>query len=93
MCGSEPVMGALENSTSNNHCSVGSSSDKCAFSNSRNSAKNVTKKNVEEFSRVLCNPCEPVISSDLKMFRDGPLENLWGGGRSTKKIFAQGKIK
>ena len=30
--------------------------------------------------------------------RDGPLENLWGGGgwgdgRSTKKIFAQGKIK
>ena len=29
-------------------------------------------------------------------FRDGPLENLWGrggDGRSTKKIFAQGKIK
>ena len=25
--------------------------------------------------------------------RDGPLENLWGGGRSTKKIFAQEKIK
>ena len=26
--------------------------------------------------------------------RDGPLENLFGGwGRSTKKIFAQGKIK
>ena len=27
--------------------------------------------------------------------RDGPLENLWGGGggQSTKKIFAQGKIK
>ena len=27
--------------------------------------------------------------------REGPLENLWGGGggRSTKKIFAQGKIK
>ena len=29
--------------------------------------------------------------------RDGPLENLWGRGgggwRSTKKIFAQGKIK
>ena len=27
--------------------------------------------------------------------RDGPLENLWGGGggRSTKKKFAQGKIK
>ena len=25
--------------------------------------------------------------------RNGPLENLWGGGRSTKKKFAQGKIK
>ena len=28
--------------------------------------------------------------------RDGPLENVWergGGGRSTKNIFAQGKIK
>ena len=32
--------------------------------------------------------------------RDGPLENLWrvgggggGSGRSTKKIFAEGKIK
>ena len=32
---------------------------------------------------------------DYFTFRDGPLENLWGGGggRSTKKIFAQGKIK
>ena len=27
------------------------------------------------------------------LIRDGPLENLWGGGRSTKKIFAQGKIE
>ena len=27
VCGSEPVMGALENSTRNNHSSVGSSSD------------------------------------------------------------------
>ena len=67
MCGSEPVMGALENSTSNNHSSVGSSSDKCAFSNSGNSAENVTKKNVQEFSHVLSNPCEPAISSDFKM--------------------------
>ena len=34
---------------------------------------------------------EPALIS----IRDGPLENLWGGGggRSTKKIFAQGKIK
>ena len=68
MCGSEPVMGALENSTSNNHSSVGSSSDKCAFSNSGNSAENVTKKNVQEFSHVLSNPCELVISLDFKMF-------------------------
>ena len=67
MCGSEPVMGALENCTSNNHSSVGSSSDKCAFSNSGNSAENVTKKNVQEFSHVLSNPCEPAISSDFKM--------------------------
>ena len=32
----------------------------------------------------------------ISSFRDGPLENLWGGGgggRSTKKIFAQGKIE
>ena len=31
----------------------------------------------------------------FRTFRDGPLENLWGGGggRSTKKIFAQGKIE
>ena len=69
MCGSEPVMGALENSTSNNHSSVGSSSDKCAFSNSGNSAENVTKKNVQESSHVLSNPCEPAISSDFKMFK------------------------
>ena len=26
------------------------------------------------------------------LIRDGPLENLWGGG-ITKKVFAQGKIK
>ena len=58
-------MGALENSTSNNHSSVGSSSDKCAFSNSGNSAENVTKKNVQEFSHVsFC-----FISSDFKMFK------------------------
>ena len=29
----------------------------------------------------------------LNLLRDGPLENLWGGGRNTKKKFAQGKIK
>ena len=29
----------------------------------------------------------------IERLREGPLENLWGGGRSTKKIFAQGKIK
>ena len=59
-------MGALENSTSNNHSSVGSSSDKCAFSNSGNSAENVTKKNVQEFSHVLSNPCEPIVTPKSK---------------------------
>ena len=62
-------MGALENSTSNNHSSAGSGSDKCAFSNAGNSAENITKKNVQEFNHVLSNPCEPVISSDFKMFK------------------------
>ena len=58
----------LESSTSNNHSSVGSSYDKGAFGNAGNSAESVTKKNVQEFSHVLSNPCEPVISSDSKMF-------------------------
>ena len=62
-------MGALENSTSNNHSSAGSSSDKCAFSNSGDSAENVTKKNVQECSYVLSNPCKPVISSDFTLFK------------------------
>ena len=62
-------MGALENSTSNNHSSVGSSSDKCAFSNSGNSAENVTKKNVQEFSHVVSNPCEPIVTPKSKMFK------------------------
>ena len=31
------------------------------------SAENVTKKNVQEFSHVLSNPCEPVISSGFEM--------------------------
>ena len=62
-------MGALENSTSNNHSSVGSSSDKCAFSSSGNSAENVTKKNVQEFSHVLSNPFEPVVTPKSKMFK------------------------
>ena len=70
-----PLIGALGNSTSNNHSSVGSSSGKCAFSNSfsnsrnskkkknsRNSAKDVTERSVQEFSHVLSNLCEPVIS-------------------------------
>ena len=34
-----------------------------------------------------------IIMHSDKQLRDGPLENLWVGGRSTKKIFAQGKIK
>ena len=39
VCGSELVVGALENSTSINHSSVASSSDKCALSKSGNSAE------------------------------------------------------
>ena len=39
MCGSELLVGALENSTNVNHSSVASSSDKCAFSKSGNSAE------------------------------------------------------
>ena len=63
-------MGALENSTSNNHSSVGSSSDKCAFSNSGNSAESVTKKNVPEFGHVVSNPCcEPIVTPKSKMFK------------------------
>ena len=35
------------------------------------------------------------LFGEVVTIRDGPLENLFGGGggRSTKKIFAQGKIK
>ena len=70
VCGSEPVMGrVLENSTSNKHSSLGSSSDKCAFSNSGNSAENVTKKDIQEFSHVLSNPCETGFPSESKMFK------------------------
>ena len=70
LAGPLPLMGALGNSTSNNHSSVGSSSDKCAFSNSRNSAKDVTEKSVQEFSHVLSKLCEPVISwPESKMFK------------------------
>ena len=40
----------------------------------------------------------PCIFSKFNPLKDGPLENVWGGeggggGRSTKKIFVQGKIK
>ena len=70
VCGSEPVMGrVLENSTSNKHSSLGSSSDKCAFSNSGNSAENVTKKDIQEFSHVLSNPYETGFPSESKMFK------------------------
>ena len=69
VCGSEPVMGALENPISNNHSSVGSSSDKRAFSNSGNLAQNVTKKNVQEFSHIVSNHCEPIVAPKSKMFK------------------------
>ena len=34
-----------------------------------------------------------IVTVKRLTLRDGPLENLWGCGRSTKKLFAQGKIK
>ena len=40
--------------------------------------------------------CSLTSSLNRDQIRDGPLENLWGGGvggRSTKRIIAQGKIK
>ena len=69
MCGSEPVIEALENSTRNNHSSVGSSSDKCAFSNSGNSAEGVIKKNVQKFGHVVSNLCEPIVTPKSKIFK------------------------
>ena len=72
-------MGALENSTSNNHSSVGSSSDKCAFSNSGNSAEGVTtKKNVQEFGLVVSSLCEPIVMPKSKMFKP-PAFSQFGG--------------
>ena len=50
-------------------CDEYCSSDKCAFSNSGNSVEGVTKKNVQEFSHVVSNPGEPVISPKSKMFK------------------------
>ena len=43
-----PLIGALGNSTSNNHSSVGSSSGKCAFSNSFSNSRNSKKKKTLE---------------------------------------------
>ena len=42
-------------------------------------------------SRLDVSPKKPL----RVILRDGPIENLWGGGggQSTKRIFAQGKIK
>ena len=34
-----------------------------------NSAENVTKKNVQEFSHVVSNPCEPIVTPKSKMFK------------------------
>ena len=66
VCGSEPVMGALENSTRNNHSSVGSSSDKCAFSNYGNSAEGVTKKNVKSLAMLCLIPVSLLLCQSLK---------------------------
>ena len=66
VCGSEPVMGALENSTRNNHSSVGSSSDKSAFSNHGNSAEGVTKKNVKSLAMLCLIPVSLLLRQSLK---------------------------
>ena len=66
VCGSEPVMGVLENSTRNNHSSVGSSSDKCAFSNYGNSAEGVTKKNVKSLAMLCLIPVSLLLRQSLK---------------------------
>ena len=42
--------------------------------------------------RGLQPPLPRFFTRKVVCFRDGPLENLWGGGRSTKEKFAQGKI-
>ena len=45
-------------------------------------------------SSIYLVPVVVITNSLLFRLRDGPLENLsGGGGRSTKKMFAQGKIK
>ena len=44
------------------------------------------------FHVMLYDMCH-VLLYNMCHVRNGPLENLWGGGQSTKKIFAQGKIK
>ena len=44
-------------------------------------------KQISQAARIIRN------TTQIWVVWDGPLENLSGGGRSTKKIFAQGKIK
>ena len=46
---------------------------------------------------AMCGKQRGVSTSRFGLIRDGPLENLWGGGGEAgevlKKIFAQGKMK
>ena len=61
----------LENFTSANHSSVGSSTGKCALGNSGNS-ENVTqisKKNVQEFGHRVSTPCVPFFSPVSNMLK------------------------
>ena len=49
---------------------------------------------VDSFDPVTIFPCEPRSFANLKVIRNGPLENLCGGGgrggeRSAKKILAR----
>ena len=51
---------------------------------------------VDSFDPVTIFPCEPRSFANLKVIRNGPLENLCGGGgggaSEVQKKFAQGKI-
>ena len=42
-----------------------------------NSDKNVTKRNVQEFSDVVCNPCEPIVLPMLKPQASVTCQHAW----------------
>ena len=46
---------------------------------------------VDSFDPVTIFPCEPRSFANLKVIRNGPLENLWGGGGGASEV--QKKIR